>query len=217
MKTLSTLEIKGERMHKFTINSNHYLSQNIVAYYHSTYTGGQNRWQLNGTIENLICTLKNDITPYPQSVLTNKVNDLKRILNIDLPIILKDCGLDALTVCVVPRAKTHYLGNQLLFRSTICDVVNGLSNFINGTDYINRTTDTRTTHRDRSGHGGNGDLPYVGITKATCNIDAKIKDNDILLIDDLYTKSINIDEDAIQALIDLGANSVIFYAIGYTI
>ena len=204
-------------MYKFTINSNHYLSKNIVAYYHSTYTGNQNRWQLEGTIENLICTLKNDITPYSQSVLTNKVSDLKRILNIDLPKILEDCGLNELTVCVIPRAKIHYSGNQLLFRSTISNVVNGLSNFINGTDYLIRTTDTRTTHRDRSGHGGNGDLPYVGITKATCNIVAEIKNKDILLIDDLYTQSVNIDEDAIQALIDLGASSVIFYAIGKTI
>jgi predicted amidophosphoribosyltransferase len=40
---------------------------------------------------------------------------------------------------------------------------------------------------------------------------------DILLIDDVYTCSINIDEDAIQALYDNGANSVIFYAIGKTV
>jgi len=38
-----------------------------------------------------------------------------------------------------------------------------------------------------------------------------------LLIDDIYTKSINIDEDAIQALIDKGAKSIVFYAIGKTL
>jgi hypothetical protein len=37
------------------------------------------------------------------------------------------------------------------------------------------------------------------------------------LIDDLYSKSINIDEDAIQALIEKGANRVFFYAIGRTV
>lgn len=42
------------------------------------------------------------------------------------------------------------------------------------------------------------------------------KDKDILLIDDIYTKTINIDEDAIQALIESGAKSVTFYAVGRT-
>ena len=40
---------------------------------------------------------------------------------------------------------------------------------------------------------------------------------DILLIDDIYTKTVNIDEDAIQSLISKGANSVSFYAIGKTV
>lgn len=39
----------------------------------------------------------------------------------------------------------------------------------------------------------------------------------ILLIDDIYTKTVNIDEDAIQALLNKGARQVFFYAIGYTI
>ena len=38
-----------------------------------------------------------------------------------------------------------------------------------------------------------------------------------ILIDDLYTASVNIDEDAIQALFDNGARSVIFYSLGKTI
>jgi predicted amidophosphoribosyltransferase len=40
---------------------------------------------------------------------------------------------------------------------------------------------------------------------------------DILLIDDIYTKTVNIDEDAIQALLSKGAKSVSFYAIGFTV
>jgi len=38
-----------------------------------------------------------------------------------------------------------------------------------------------------------------------------------LLIDDLYTRTVNIDEDAIQALLDKGAHSVAFYAVGRTV
>jgi hypothetical protein len=37
------------------------------------------------------------------------------------------------------------------------------------------------------------------------------------LIDDVYTRTVNIDEDMVQALLSSGANSVTFYAIGKTI
>ena len=69
----------------------------------------------------------------------------------------------------------------------------------------------------KSGYGGDGDLPYQGITAATCTISDNVRGKDILLIDDLYTKTVNIDEDCIQALLDKGANSVTFYAIGKTV
>jgi predicted amidophosphoribosyltransferase len=59
-------------------------------------------------------------------------------------------------------------------------------------------------------------LSPFGKTKDTCLISNEIIGKDILLIDDIYTKSINIDEDAIQALLDKGAKSVIFYAVAKT-
>ena len=40
----------------------------------------------------------------------------------------------------------------------------------------------------------------------------EINSKNILLIDDIYTKFVNIDEDAIQALLDKGAKSVHFYS-----
>ena len=88
---------------------------------------------------------------------------------------------------------------------------------MDGTDYVFRHTDTRTTHLNKSGYGGNGNLPYPGITKETCKLSEKITGKDVLLIDDLYTEDVNIDEDAIQALLDKGANSVVFYSLGKTI
>jgi hypothetical protein len=66
------------------------------------------------------------------------------------------------------------------------------------------------------GYGGDGDMPYVGITKATCKISGDVRGKDILLIDDIYTKGVNIVEDAIQALLDNGPKSVIFYAVAKT-
>lgn len=98
----------------------------------------------------------------------------------------------------------------------VSNVVDKLSGFENGTSYIIRYVNTRTTHLNKSGYGGDGDMPYVGITKATCKISSHVRGKDILLIDDIYTKGVNIDEDAIQALLDNGAKSVIFYAVAKT-
>lgn len=106
--------------------------------------------------------------------------------------------------------------NQLVFKQAVTIVAKKLNSFSDGTGYIIRHTDTRTTHLDRSGYGGDGDLPYPGITKKTCTISDDVKGKDILLIDDLYTETVNIDEDAIQALLDNGANSVVFYSLGKT-
>ena len=54
-------------------------------------------------------------------------------------------------------------------------------------------------------------MPMIGVSLK------HVKGKDILLIDDVYTKSINIDEDAIQVLLDKGARSVLFYCIGKTV
>ena len=203
-------------LHVFLIEPNQYLRKRVQAFYNSDYIGGSGRWRIKGAIENIVCTFKNDITPYTDSVLQNTVQELSQILINDLPEILQYTKLNALTVCVVPRAKVNYKKDQLLFKSTVRKVASQLWGFNDGTDFIIRHTDTRTTHRDRAGYGGNGDLPYPGITKETCTILNEVKGKNILLIDDLYTKSINIDEDAIQALLDKGANTVFFYAIGRT-
>jgi len=193
-----------------------FIRQSISAFYHSEYSSG-GQWKVPGTIENIICTLKNDITPYTSSILQNASQQLARILSTDLPLILQKTGKTNLTVCVIPRAKISYNPNQLLFRATVSEVANKLAGFSNGTNYIIRHTDTQTTHLSRGiSGGGNGKSPYPGITKETCSISEDVKGKDILLIDDLYTKTVNIDEDSIQALLDKGAKSVVFYAVGNT-
>ena len=204
-------------MNKFIIEPNEYLSKSIQAFYNSDYSGGGGRWNMQGTVENVICTLKNDITPYSEPVLQTAVQQLSKILLKDLPEIIQFIKLKNLTVCVIPRAKVNYNPNQLYFKSAIYNVVSQLSGFSNGTDYIIRHTDTRTTHRNRAGYGGTGDLPYPGITTKTCTISNNVKGSDTLLIDDLYTKTVNIDEDALEALLNKGAKTVTFYAIGRTV
>lgn len=194
------------------------LKQDIIAFYHGDYQGGGN-WRVPGSIENLICTFKNDVTTYTEQTLINAAKRLALILKEDMPEVLRLSGKQCLRVCVIPRAKREdsYRNNQLYLRATIQYVTKHLAGFVDGTHDIIRHTNTSTTHLARSGHGGEGELPYVGITKDTCNISADVIGQDILLIDDLYTKTVNIDEDCIQALLDKGARSVIFYSIGKTL
>lgn len=194
------------------------LQHDTDAFYHCAYHGGGN-WLIDGTIENMICTLKNDRTPYPQTKLNSVANNLSRILLEDLHLILQERRFQTLRVCVIPRAKheEYYADNQKLFRHIVQNTVNGFNGFEDGTHDIIRHTDTRTTHSNRSGNGGNGPMPYCGITRDTCNISNQVSGKNILLIDDLYTRSVGIDEDAIQALYDNGANNVIFYSVGKTV
>src|SRR5690606_23595142 len=194
-----------------------FLNQDTNAFYHADYNSG-GLWQIPNSIENLIWTFKNDVDPFPER-LPNVQQQLSAILRQDLPQIIRQIGKNNLTVCVVPRSKSedYYRADQLLFRRVISNVADELPNFQNVTNYIVRHTNTRTTHLDRNGEGGDGNLPYPGITKNTCTISEQVNGKDILLIDDLYTKSVNIDEDAIQALLDNGANSVTFYSIGKTV
>jgi hypothetical protein len=186
-------------------------------FYHADYSGA-GKWRVQGTIENMIWTFKNDVSTFPERMQFAK-QQLSQILSMDLPQILTNSRLDNLTVCVIPRAKreNYYRGDQLFFRQIVSDVVNRTNNLSNGTNYVIRHTNTRTTHLDKNGEGGDGHLPYPGITKDTCTISDKIRNKHILLIDDLYTENINIDEDGIQALLDNGARSVIFYAVGKTL
>lgn len=194
------------------------LKHDITAYYHSDYQGGGN-WRMSGTIENLICTFKNDIMPYTEQTLVNAARRVVLILKEDMPEVLRLSGKQSLRVCVIPRAKREdsYRENQLYLRTTIQYVTKHLDGFVDGTHDIIRHTNTSTTHLARHGNGGQGELPYVGITKDTCSISDEVIGKDVLLIDDLYTKTVNIDEDCIQALLDKGARSVIFYSIGKTL
>lgn len=191
------------------------LKYDTDAFYHAEYHGGGN-WKIAGTIENLICTFKNDITPYSEETLKDAIVRLGNIMIKDFREILNIQGNSPLTICVIPRAKheVHYRYDQKLFRQTIRAVIkifnkDGVNSFIDGTQNIIRHTDTPTTHL----HEGK---TYCGITKETCDI-SNVKGKNILLIDDLYTKTVCIDEDAIQALYDNGANNVIFYSVGKTI
>jgi len=197
-----------------------FLLTRVSAYYHADYHSGDATLRKKpSTVEHIITTLKNQFGRTSEDDLLSAKNDLISIIKADLPQALSQEKKGELTVVSVPRAKAEetYQQNQLLFKESIKIAVHGLQGFEDGTDYIIRHTDTRTTHMNRSGHGGSGDLPYPGITQKTCTISDKVKGKNILLIDDLYTAGVNIDEDAIQALLYSGATSVVFYSLGKTV
>ena len=200
-------------MYEFTISSNStYLNQNIQGYFHTSYTG----YKKAGNPD-FLNDLKNTFNNYPKGKLQNAIGQLSGILKEDLSEFDK-----SLTICIVPRSKAEntYSHNQLLFKKVVQVLIEHLG-FNDGSNFIIRNKDTKTTHLSHSAKGaqyaGEGELPYPGITKDTCSISNKVHGENILLIDDIYTTGVNVVEDAIQALLDNGAQSVIFYAVGKTV
>ena len=160
--------------------------------------------------------LKNDIHPWGDRILAASRSALANVLREDFAQIVNEHG--GLTVCVVPRAKreTSYPLSQMGLKRTIRAVVGEFGMLTDGIDFIIRHTDTLCTHRARSGHGGNGEAPRPGLIRDTCTLSSDIAGKSILLVDDIYTRNVGIDEDAVQSLYDHGAREVIFYAVGAT-
>lgn len=205
-------------MTPFTITCNPpFLTRETQAFYHTDFYGAK-----HPDNPNYLYKMKNDPHhDWNDYQISKAARELSDALREDLPRIQQQVRKNPMTVCVVPRAKAEntYRPNQLLFKATVREVVNQLNGFEDGTDYMVRHTNTKTTHirQPMKGFDNDGRLPYAGITMDTCNISDDVDGRDILLIDDIYTLTVNIDEDAIQALLSNGARSVTFYAIGRTV
>lgn len=205
-------------MNQYTIVKNEYLSKDIKAFYRCVYQG-------YGKVGNpdYINYLKNTFNNAPRYKIEAAKNSVKSNLADELFNVLSTISDTEVAICVIPRSKAinTYSTLQLGFSESIKEVVPRIQgsgkNLIDGTGYIVRHTDTCTTHLSRSSKGGGGgSMPYIGITKDTCTISEKVKGKHILLIDDIYTKNINVDEDAIQCLLDQGAKDVTFFSIART-
>lgn len=165
-----------------------------------------------------ILVLKNQYLEKTERELRGACEQLGNVLQKDITKIVTLSGSDDFVVCVIPRAKAEeeYSSEQKLFRHTISNVVKTLS-LEDGTLYIVRTVTTKTTHIRSEHYQNEGKMPYPGILKDTCRIlESEIRDRNILLIDDIYTRGVGIDEDAVLTLLEMGAKSVVFYAIGFT-
>lgn len=200
-------------MNQFQISTNHYLSRPTKAFFHAPYTGMGNSGN-----PDYLNDLKNTFNSFSVIKLQSAVQNLQNALHEDLLQISQSLGFDSIVVCVVPRAKSEnsYHANQLLFRATVQTVIQQIPGFVDGTSYLRRHTNTKTTHlrKEVPNYTNDGSEPYPGITTQTCNISPHVRDKNILLIDDIYTPGVNIDEDAINALLGAGARTVTFYAIG---
>ena len=200
-------------MIQFKIPANAFLATTINAFCHVPYTG-----MGSAVNPNYLNDLKNTYNSFSQHKLQSAVSELLNVLNEDLPQIYQLLGFDILTICVVPRAKAEnaYKTNQQLFRKTVQESIHQMHGLADGINYIRRHTNTYTTHLGERAPNyiNDGDKPYPGITERTCDISADAAGKNILLIDDIYTPGVNIDEDAINALLNAGAKTLAFYAVG---
>lgn len=202
-------------MNRFIIEKNNYLKKDITGYYHQLYTG----FRQSGNPD-FLNTLKNTFNTELHINIKEARDKVIEILMEDITDIIKKESISNCMCVCVPRAKAleTYSDFQLMLREAIKIASNNISDAIDGTDCIRRVINTCTTHlRKAVTIPNDGAEPYPGITVTTCEIDRKtIKDKKIILIDDIYTRSVNTDEDCIQALLDNGSNKIIFYSIGYT-
>lgn len=199
-------------MKNFTINKNSYLDRNVNGYYNCDYVGYRQKGN-----PDFLNRLKNMTKSKNEMDLVEDFIQVADRASNDLAHIIGTEGLNYPVICVIPRSKSErsYSSCQLMFKKAISSVVNNLD-AINGTDYIKRIKDTKTTHNWRLEDNA-GDEPYKGITKDTCEINKSlISGRDVILVDDIYTESVLVAEDCIQTLFDFGAKSVRLYVIAKT-
>lgn len=199
-------------MKKFIIKQNKYLSKDVMGYYNCDYIG----YQKQGNPD-YINRLKNMTKQYSEIDLVEDFITACEKINDNLKQIINEQNYSNCTICTIPRSKTDksYSQCQLMFKKAVSCIADKLE-LKNATEAIKRVKNTKTTHNWRL-ENNTGDLPYVGITKDTCEISEKaVKGKNIILVDDIYTEDINIAEDCIQTLFDFGAKNVILYVIAKT-
>lgn len=201
------VRVEPDELNWFVINPNNHLSQSVNAYYHTFYK----RFRKPGNPD-YINILKNQPYPYSYAELENASKKLKEVLSTNLPQVKEKVNCEDLTIVLAPRAKANQDDSYQQLRKAVSEwcVEHEEDGFVDGCRYIIRHTDTPTTHLQEDGE------IYPGITKETCTISPNIEGKDILFIDDIYTPDVNIDEDALQAVIDNKPRTITFYSIAKT-
>ncbi len=226
-------------LYEETLASNGYLSRPTTFHWNFPY---YSYWSNSPRHPKFLNYLKNDYNSSDENLLKIATNTAIIVLRMTLETL--SLMYPSAVVCAVPRSKvmSAYTEAQLLFYCALAGAlydVPGLENgvavirpwrtyrhdpnlvrFDNnvevdfGCSVIKRCESTPPTHMSHKQGLGRVER---GITKATCEINAEaIKGKTVILVDDIYTKTVNIDEDAIEALYEAGAERVIFYAVGKT-
>lgn len=203
------------------IPTNKFLRKEINAYFHDYYITARKG---GGEFSDMILDIKNNGTDTVKCNISNIIaKDLDKIIEIN-----KVYQKERPIVLAVPRSKpdSFWKRCELQFRPTILMglerslwTINGKNDrwMVNGTHYLIRILETKTTHLAHLDiPTNNGPEPYPGITKDTCQLTGDVLEKSIILIDDIYTEGKGIDEDCIQFLLDNGADNVILYTLGMT-
>lgn len=219
-------------MNCFYMTPSGYLSQQVIGYHHQYYLG----YNQPGNPD-FINVLKNTYNKTGEGALEEAKNSVVKILSQDIPQIMRLNRLDQCMCVCIPRAKAEdtYTDKQLFFKRAVSEAADFLRMYgygvENGSHVFLRHTNTCTTHLSKAKYQGrkarwgdrtididvnDGNMPYPGITRDTCWIHEQVRGKNVILIDDIYTPGVGIDEDAAQALLEMGAKRVILYTIGFT-
>lgn len=201
---------------RHVIEPNGYLNKQIVAFYDCAYMRPDPEGSgFSLRVSDAIRTLKNTFNRENDNELFRAKNYIRTIATTDLKQIIEQQRIENPIIVCVPRSKADFSDRQLLFRKAISEAANNTV-ATNGAEYIRRIRNTKTTHLANTRKGdmsGDGDMPYPGITNDTCHLSGSVSGRNVILVDDIYTKTVNIDEDCCQFLLDNGAKSVTLYTI----
>ena len=193
------------------IGKDAFLDRDIDLYFHDHYYGFSSA---ENTIK-YVNYLKNDRRTFDKLIPASE-DRAAAVLAADLTELVDEYG--PLTVCGIPRSKREdaYSPEKMGLKRAIRKAITMNPNLSDGLDYIVRHTNTLCTHRSYWGYGGDGEGPRPGLIRDTCYLSEEISGKDIVLVDDIYTAGVGIDEDGVQAILNAGAKSVIMYTFGCT-
>ena len=195
-----------------TIGNDRFLGRSVEIYCHAKYFG----FYSDVNTISFVNYLKNDLMTFTHLVPKSEL-EAAQVLAADLSELVRKYR--PFTVCGIPRSKREsiYPAEKMGLKRAIRKAVASIPQLTDGLDYIVRHTNTKCTHRSYWGHGGDGEMPRPGLLRDTCSLSPAIAGKRIVLVDDIYTPGVGIDEDGVQALFDAGARSVILYTFGYTV
>lgn len=201
-----------------TIQSNAYLSRDIKHYWRYRYvSAAYDNDSADGCVSGDIRTLKNQFRTEKISDLQDCSQRIEKEISEGLNFLVQELEVvnQPRVVVAVPRSKSTFMADQLYLIKAISDAI-PQQLVENGAYFIKRHSDTKTTHLTKTKKGdmsGTGDLPYPGITQNTCILQGNVRGKNVILIDDIYTHGVNIDEDCAQFLFDNGAKNVVLYTL----